>query len=1410
MNEPALAFRPRLVSASSNARAPFPSPIDGRALQIAEEAYRKVLALQPQHFRTLCSLATVRLQLGDADEARTLLERAADAAGDSAGLHLTVGKAFAGLGDLAKATSHFARAAALDDSSVEPRLLLGGALYGLGDPAAAVQHLQQALAIDATNADLHQALGLALQRLGQNEKAMSHHEAALAARPQFAAAASSLGDVCRQLGRHSEAIAHYTRALAIEPNMPMVLLNLGGCHQAIGELDAAIRNLQKALALSPQLAEAHYNLGNIHLDMKSWPGALFHYERAVALRPDFPEAHNNFANALESSGRHDEALSHYDEALRLRPDYAVAHRNRADSLRNAQRYDEAIAGYQTALAHDARDTTTMNHLAGVLTIVGRIDEAERAYESALAVNPRSIGTHLNLGVVKPFAVDDPRWPALQELASSSETLTEDARIALHFTLGRAYADIKDGERSLLHLNAGNGLERRRINYDENQALRQIERIRTVFSKQVLRARAGHGDPSDAPVFVIGMPRSGTSLIEQILASHPAVHGAGEVNYFAAAAGLFTDRSRGDYPEMLAKLADADISTLARAYLDRLTNLPPDTQRIVDKMPSNFLFAGLIHLALPNARIIHVRRNPIDTCLSCYTQLFAEPQPFAYDLAELGRYYRAYEQLMKHWRDVLPDGVMLEVAYEDVVRDFEAHARKIVAHSGLEWNDACLSFHENERPVNTASLVQVRKPLFSGSVGRWRMYGDRLKPLLDALGTEALRPTIAEAIAGGAPPQPVNVAPPVVTPTKDSRPFDATQLASLQTLADGVLAVAKKLQSRGEISDAEQIFKLILAGQPTNFEALVGLGMISTTYSRLEEAKDYFVRAVAVNANSAEAHGSIGAVEGSAGRYDEAVRHYETALTLSPSHPGILYGFAMVRQNQGLIDEAMALLRRAIDNKPQHLDAHFALGNLLYTSGKDIEAARHYLKVLDFSPEHAETHNNIANVLLRQGHRERAIEHYQRAIASRPDYADAYGNLGNAFLELNRLEESIEQNLLAIKIKPERFGSYNNLGVAYQALGRFDEATAAFQKALELAPDDAPIHLNLANMSKFKPDDSRLPGLQSLMARIDQLDQEKQIAAHFAFGKALSDLKDYDAAFSHLHKANTLKRQTFDYDSGQRLDMMKNVASRFTPEFFRTVAGHGDESWAPIFIVGMPRSGTTLMEQVLASHSKVFGAGELETFKDLVGECATRQKVVPNYPDLVMLLPPEEMTKLGQEYTARVRILAPEAERIVDKMPLNFLFVGLIHAAFPRARIINTRRDPLDNCISCYQLLFTGAQPFAYDLTELGHYYRGYEGVMEHWHKVLPPGVLIDVQYEDMVDDLEGVARRVLDHCGLDWEDACLDFHRTERTVRTASLMQVREPIYRRAIGSWRRYEKHLGPLRQALGLDEVPPAAEAT
>jgi tetratricopeptide (TPR) repeat protein len=1389
MNEPAIAINPRTASLIATAGAD--------ALKTAEQAYRGVLADEPRHFRALCGLASVRSQLGASAEARDLLEQAVAAASPSVEDQIALGTAFRRINDLAGARRFFEAALSLDRTHGEARFQLANVLFAGGDIAGAATQYQAALEIDPDNADAHQSLGLALQRLKQFQSAVSNHERALALKPRFALAHISLGDAYRHLGRHDAAIAQYEQALAVNPQLTDAYVNLGGTLQLTGRHDEAIGVYQRALTANPGLAEAHYNLGILYADLDSFHAAISHYERAIALRPT-AEAHNNLANVLRKRGDNVQAIAHYEQAVRLNPQYAAALRMLGDALLALGRADEACARYRQALASEPEDAITLNHLAAASLVAGRLDDASRVYETVIEIAPENLGIQLNYAAVKPFAKDDSRLARLEEFAGREDTLSDDQRIALHFTLGKAYADLKDAERSFHHLALGNALKRRYMGYDERETLAHIGRIRDTFAKELLQARRDVGHPSDAPIFVVGMPRSGTSLVEQILASHPRIFGAGELNDFAVATETIARRNASTFPEMLRKLSDDNLRELGKIYAESVSKLSASHDRIVDKMPSNFLFVGLIHLALPRARIIHVKRDQVDTCLSCFSLLFSEGQAFAYDLAELGRYYRAYDALMNHWRDALPPESMLEVRYEDLVKDLDGHARRLIAHCGLDWNDACLSFHKTKRPVQTASLVQVRKPIYADSVGRWRFYGERLKPLLDALEIDAL-PSRVEAETAAAPRARASVEEATAGAPTSLPGMQAP--AGLEAQTDRAFLLARRLQERGDLAVAEHLFGFVLGVRPQHFESLLAMGAICATTNRSDAAKAYLTQAIAINGSVGEAHGSLGAVHASAGELDAAMVHYQKALILAPDHPGILYAFATLLHSLGRNHEAVDHLNRALARRPEHLDSHFTLGNVFFALGRDGDAARCYLRVLQINPRHPETHNNLANVLLRQGHAERAIAYYRTAVEIKPDYADAYGNMGNAFLELNRLEESIEQNKRALKIKPARFGSYNNLGVAHQALGQFEEATWAFERALELSPNEGPIHLNLANMEKFAPDDRRLPGLRRLLNNVDSLDDEKRIAAHFAMGKALADLKEYEEAFAHLTKANALKRKSFDYDEPQRLAMHENVREKFSPELFQRHAESGDRSWSPIFIVGMPRSGTTLMEQVLASHSKVFGAGELETFKELIGECAKTQGVPPAYPDLVTSLSSERITELGQLYTTRVRALAPDAPHIVDKMPLNFVFAGLIHLALPNARIVHIRRDPLDTCVSCFSLLFTGSQPFAYDLGELGRYYRGYETVMEHWHKVLPPGVLMDVQYEDLVADLEGVSRGVLAHCGLDWEDACRDFHDTKRTVRTASLMQVREPLYKRAVGSWRRYQKHLGPLFEALGLD---------
>ncbi len=312
-------------------------------------------------------------------------------------------------------------------------------------------------------------------------------------------------------------------------------------------------------------------------------------------------------------------------------------------------------------------------------------------------------------------------------------------MSLHFALGKCYDDSGDYDKAFPHFMAGCKMKRAKLTYDPANAERQFAGLMEIFDQAAIDRLRGSGDPpgdpSGVPVFVLGMPRSGTTLTEQIIASHPDVYGAGELHDLLRIAernigGATTPVS---FPDNLRALDRQTLTAWGAEYVAGLKQRAPDAKRITDKMPANFFAVGLIHLMLPNAKIIHVNRNPVDTCLSCFTRLFNRKQEHTYDLAELGQYYVHYARLMDHWRKVLPAGAFLDVQYEDIVADQEAQARRLIAYCGLEWNDACLDFHNTKRSIRTASVTQVRQPIYTSSVERWRHYEKFLGPLLDALG-----------------------------------------------------------------------------------------------------------------------------------------------------------------------------------------------------------------------------------------------------------------------------------------------------------------------------------------------------------------------------------------------------------------------------------------------------------------------------------------------------------------------------------------------------------------------------------------------------------------------------------------------------------------------------------------------------
>ena len=596
----------------------------------------------------------------------------------------------------------------------------------------ALASYDKALALKPDHAETLNNRASALTQLGRSEEALASCDKALAVRPQLVGAQVNRGNALRRLGRAAEAVASYDRALALKPDYAEAFNNRGGALRELGRFEEALASYDRALALGPGYAEAHNNRAMALRDLRRPAEALESCDRALALKPDYAEALNNRGVALRELMRPEEALTSYDRALRLEPDYAEALCNRANILTDLERPEEALASCEAALALKPDIADAFNAKGIALRMLGRLDEARGAIDKAIAIAPTRVVFYDNLVASGRMAPDDPHLRVMLAVAQDMPSLSESEQIALGFALGKALADIGDEEASFRHLLSANALKRRRTFYDEAAVLGFLERTKTAFATEMMRNNAGAGEPSCAPVFILGMPRSGTTLTEQILASHPEVFGAGEIPDFARAVAGFGAEGPLRSPEAALQVSREQWRQLGADYLGRIRTRAPTAARIVNKMPDNFRFVGLIRLALPNARIIHVRRDAVDTCLSCFSTQFGGNLPHTYDLAELGRYYRAYEALMAHWRSLSPPEVMLEVRYEEIVADLEGQARRIVDHCGLEWDARCLAFHETVRPVHTASVTQVRQPIYKNAVQRWRRYERFLGPLLAEL------------------------------------------------------------------------------------------------------------------------------------------------------------------------------------------------------------------------------------------------------------------------------------------------------------------------------------------------------------------------------------------------------------------------------------------------------------------------------------------------------------------------------------------------------------------------------------------------------------------------------------------------------------------------------------------------------
>jgi tetratricopeptide (TPR) repeat protein len=635
----------------------------------------------------------------------------------------------------AEALEPMRKAAALMPQDAEAHSNLGNTLRELGRLDEAEVICRQAIQVKPDYTEAHSNLGNTLRELGRLDEAEASYRRALQVKPDYAEAHSNLGNTLRELGRLDEAEVICRQAIQVKPDFAEAHINLGNTLRELGRLDEAEASYRRALQVKPDYAEAHSNLGNTLRELGRLDEAEASYRRALQVKPDYAEAHSNLGNTLRELGRLDEAEASYRRALQVKPDYAEAHSNLGNTLRELGRLDEAEVICRQAIQVKPDFAEAHINLGNTLKELGQMDEAEASYRRALQVKPHLIDAHFNLAQTRKVSTNDGNLDALIAIEKAERNgttpLSNKDLMQMNFALGKCYDDLGDHDKAFPHFMEGCRLKRATLDYDAKQTTQHFGAIMHNFDAAVIARLRGGGDPSSLPIFVLGMPRSGTTLTEHILASHPEIYGAGELLDLIR----ITQRNIEGitFPPNVSSLDQAQLTAWGAEYVAGLQRRAPDARRITDKMPANFLALGLIHLMLPNAKIVHVRRDPVDTCLSCFSKLFTYGQEFSYDLSELGRYYADYARLMEHWRKVLPDGTFLEVQYEDIVADQEAQARRLIEYCGLEWDDACLDFHKNKRAIHTASVTQVRQPIYKTSVQRWRSYEKFLGPLFEALG-----------------------------------------------------------------------------------------------------------------------------------------------------------------------------------------------------------------------------------------------------------------------------------------------------------------------------------------------------------------------------------------------------------------------------------------------------------------------------------------------------------------------------------------------------------------------------------------------------------------------------------------------------------------------------------------------------
>jgi len=638
--------------------------------------------------------------------------------------------------------------------------------------------------------------------------------------------------------------------------------------------------------------------------------------------------------------------------------------------------------------------------------------------------------------------------------------------------------------------------------------------------------------------------------------------------------------------------------------------------------------------------------------------------------------------------------------------------------------------------------------------------------------------------------------------RDNRPLRAEEicrdfLTESPGSTDHIRLLSHALTKQQRLAEAEEQIRFGLSLEPEFPQLHEDLGSVLALQGNLEAAVEAFEKAIALQPALPLAHRKLAQALTALGRADDAEEALQTYVEADEERSMVVGAVEQMRA--GDVDDAIDGLKSILRQFPNSVNAMRHLATCYLSKKTQLEDAEALVRrATQLAPSFAGAWMTLASVLMEKHNVMEAIQAYEEVTRLEPRNSESWAGLANAYAAGMYPEEAANAFKRSLELNPNVPGVQMGYGHVLKTIGQQEDALTAYRAAIAARADFGEVYWSMANLKIFRFEDHEVQDMLTQLER-DDLTESATVHFHFALGKAFEDQREYDQAWHHYHTGNVLNRQRVEHEPLEMQLRFESIKETFTKAFLQNQSGQGDPAPDPIFVVGLPRSGSTLIEQILASHSMVEGTSELPIISGISSSIGRYRTDGKHFPEAVADLRAKDWRAYGQQYleeAARHRVL--NRPMFTDKLPNNYPFVGLIHLILPNAKIINARRHPYDSCLGGYKQLFAQGQNFTYDMLDLAHYYQQYHEMMAHWHEALP-GKVLDVHYEETVSDLESQVRKILDHCDLPFEESCLRFFENERAVKTASSEQVRQPIYTGALGTWRRYESHLDLWQDQLG-----------